>query len=251
VRASAPQELIVTLPNPGHVLLIEDNRDIAEMLFEYLEGLGYTLDHAGDGVTGLHLAITETYDVIILDLMLPGIDGMEVCQKLREEARRSVPILMLTARDTIRDKIAGLGAGADDYVVKPFDIEELSARLRALIRRHRGDLAPDLLKVGDLVLDLATLRAQRAGIELDITPIGLKILKLLMRASPRLVLRGDIEREVWGDEVPDSDALRSHIYNLRKAVDKPFSAPLIQTVQSTGYRLIDPHERPKNPQQAG
>lgn len=234
------------LSHPGHILLIEDNRDIAEMLFEYLEGLGYTLDHAGDGLTGLHLAITQTYDVIILDLMLPGIDGMEVCQKLRQEARCSAPILMLTARDTIQDKIAGLGAGADDYLVKPFDIGELSARLRALVRRHRGDLTPDLLKVGDLVLDLATLSTQRAGIELDITPIGLKILKLLMRASPRLVLRSDIEREVWGDELPDSDTLRSHIYNLRKAIDKPFAEPMIHTVQSTGYRLLDPHDRQKN-----
>lgn len=242
--------MILSLPHPGHILLIEDHREIAEMLFEYLEGLGHTLDHAGDGLTGLHLAITQTYDVIILDLMLPGIDGMEICQKLRQEARCSTPILMLTARDTMQDKIAGLGAGADDYLVKPFDIEELSARLKALVRRHRGDLTPALLKVGDLALDLATLRAQRAGIELDITPIGLKILKLLMRASPRLILRSEIEREVWGDELPDSDTLRSHIYNLRKVIDKPFSDPMIHTVQSTGYRLLDPHDRRKNPQQA-
>ena len=219
------------------ILFIEDNRDIAEMLCAFLERSGYQVDYAGDGVTGLHLAVTGSFDAIVLDRMLPGIDGLEVCRRLREDAQRSVPILMLTALDTLGDKINGLGVGADDYLVKPFEVEELEARLRALIRRQRRLPTPELLRVADLVLDPGTLRVSRGGIEIALTPIGLKILALLMRASPRVVSRREVESEVWGDSPPDSDALRSHLYTLRRAVDRPFDTPLIRTVHSAGYRL--------------
>ena len=225
----------------GQLLLIEDHRDIAEMVFEFFEQRGYALDHAGDGITGLHLAVSNRYDVIILDLLLPGMDGIAVCEKLRRESRCNTPILMLTARDTLQDKVSGLEAGADDYLVKPFDMLELDARVRALMRRHRGDVSPELLRVGDLTLDMGTLQVERAGRLLDISPTGMKILKVLMRASPRLVTRREIEREVWGDDLPDSDTLRSHVYNLRKVVDKPFPEPMICTLQSIGYRLVEPH----------
>lgn len=228
-------------PSPIYLLLVEDHRDIAALIFEYFEKRGYTLDHAADAITGLHLAVSNAYDVIILDLRLPGMDGLSVCEKLRREARLTTPILMLTARDTLQDKVAGLDAGADDYLVKPFDLLELEARVRSLVRRHRAELTPELLRVGDLSLDLGTQEVHRAGERLEISPTGKKILKLLMRASPNLVTRREIEREIWGDELPDSDTLRSHLYNLRKAVDKPFSEPMICTVQSLGYRLIKPH----------
>jgi len=221
----------------AHLLLIEDHRDIAEMLYAYFAQRGYTLDYAADGLTGLHLAVSNAYDLIILDVMLPGLEGTEVCRRLRREAKCSTPILMLTARDTVQDKIVGLDAGADDYLVKPFDIEELDARIRALIRRHRGEISPEILQVADPTLNLGTWRAQRAGRGLDVSPTGLKILRVLMRASPLLVTRSEIEREVWGDVLPDSDTLRTHLYNLRKAVDKPFDRPLIHTVQTLGYRL--------------
>jgi DNA-binding response OmpR family regulator len=223
----------------GSVLLVEDNQDIAEMVYAFLERRGYELDYAADGVTGLHRAVTDTYDVIVLDLMLPGLDGIDLCRKLRDEAQRDTPILMLTARDTLGDKIAGLDAGADDYLVKPFEIRELEARIRALIRRRRGQITPEALQVGDLSLDTGTLTVKRAGETLSLTPICLKILTVLMRASPRVVSRRDIEREVWGDVLPDSDTLRSHLYNLRKTIDKPFSKPLLHTVQSAGYRLCE------------
>lgn len=232
--------MTVVKGNAGHLLLIEDHRDIAEMVFEFFERRGYVLDHAGDGITGLHLAVSNDYDVIILDLMLPGMDGMAVCDKLRHECRSTTPIVMLTARDTLEDKVSGLEAGADDYLVKPFDILELEARVRALMRRRRSDLSPEVLRVGDLILDLGTFQVQRAGQLLEISPTGMKILKVLMRASPRLVTRQEIEREVWGDDLPDSDTLRSHVYNLRKVVDKPFSDPMICTLQSIGYRLVNP-----------
>jgi DNA-binding response OmpR family regulator len=219
------------------VLLIEDNRDIAESIADYLESRGYVIDHAGDGVTGLHLAVTNPYDVIILDVMLPGLDGIALCGRLRTDARRDTPLLMLTARDTLEDKLAGLEAGADDYLVKPFEIRELEARIRTLLRRQKGMLAPETLRVADLEFDLATMRVARNGSPLRLMPIGLRLLTVLMRASPRVVSRQQLEREVWGDLLPDSDTLRSHLYALRKAIDKPFDRPLLHTIPGVGYRL--------------
>jgi DNA-binding response OmpR family regulator len=223
----------------GLILLVEDNRGISEMVGEFLERRGYGLDYASDGPTGLHLAVSNSYDVIILDLMLPGMDGLELCRRLRAEGKKSTPVLMLTARDTLDDKLTGLDAGADDYLVKPFEIRELEARVRALIRRDRRQVSAEVLKVADLVLDTATLRLTRGGQELTVSPIGLKLLGILMRESPRVVSRRDIEREVWGDLLPDSDTLRSHLYNLRKIIDKPFQKPLLHTIHSAGYRLAD------------
>lgn len=223
----------------GLILLIEDNRGISEMVGEFLERRGYSLDYAADGITGLHLAVSNSYDVVILDLMLPGMDGVEVCRKLRQEAKKSTPVLMLTARDTLEDKVSGLDAGADDYLVKPFEIKELEARIRSLIRRDRRQVSQEVLRVGELLLDTATLRLTRNGKDLNVSPIGLKLLTILMRESPRVVSRRDIEREVWGDMLPDSDTLRSHLYNLRKVIDKPFQKSLLHTIHSAGYRLAD------------
>ena len=224
------------------LLLVEDHHDIAEMVVAYLERRDYAVDYAADGITGLHLAVSNHYDAIILDLMLPGLDGLELCKKLRTDARRDVPILMLTARDTLDDKVHGLDAGADDYLIKPFAINELEARIRALIRRHRGHVAPEVLQVGDLSLDIATLRVERGGQVLSLTPIGLKILTVLMRASPRVISRRELERQVWGDIMPDSDTLRSHLYNLRKSIDKPFTTHLLHTLPGKGYQLAETDE---------
>ncbi len=221
----------------GDILLIEDHRDIAELVFDYLEGEGYSVDYAADGHAGLRLGCEHRYDAVVLDVMLPGIDGLVVCQRLRGEARNGAPVLMLTARDTLADKLAGFDSGADDYLVKPFDLPELGARLRSLIRRQRGSALEGALTVDDLLLDPNTLKATRAGVELTLTPTCLKILKLLMQESPRVVERSAIERLLWGDLPPDSDALRSHMYSLRKAVDRPFARPLIHTLHSAGFRL--------------
>ena len=223
----------------GLILLVEDNRSLSEMVGEYLESRGFGVDYAGDGMDGYRLAAENSYDVIVLDLMLPRLDGLELCRRLRNEAKKATPVLMLTARDTLSDKVNGLDAGADDYLVKPFAIQELEARVRALIRRERRQVSAEVLKVGDLVLDTASLRATRAGTELQLSPIGLRLLTILMRESPRVVTRRDIEREIWGDGLPDSDTLRSHLYNLRKAVDRPFQKALLHTVQTAGYRVAD------------
>jgi DNA-binding response OmpR family regulator len=225
------------------ILLIEDNHDIAAMIGDHLEHSGYEVDFAADGVTGLHLAVTEDFDAIILDLMLPGMDGMKVCQKLRNEAGKATPILMLTARDTLEDKVAGLDAGADDYLVKPFELEELDARLRALLRRSSGEVTAEVLRVGDLELNPGTLEVRRCGQLITLTPIGLKLLMALMKASPKVLSRRALEREVWGEIAPDSDALRSHLYNLRKAIDKPFDAVMLHNIPGMGYRLSQPDDR--------
>lgn len=221
----------------ANILLVEDHQDIAEMVYAYLERRGHTVDYAADGVTGLHLAVTQNHDVIVLDLMLPGMDGVTLCRKLRGEAQKDTPVIMLTARDTVEERIAGLDAGADDYLVKPFDIGELEARIRAQIRRQRGQVAPETLKVEDLSADLGTMEVRRAGKRIELTPIAFKLLVVLMRASPRIVSRRELERQVWGDVLPESDTLRSHLYTLRKAIDRPFDGALLHTLPNVGYRL--------------
>jgi DNA-binding response OmpR family regulator len=227
-------------PGPK-VLIIEDNPDILANIYGYLEPLGYTLDSARDGISGLALAGDSSHDAIVLDLMLPGLDGLELCQRLRNELRQDTPVLMLTARDTVEDKVMGLRSGADDYLIKPFSLAELDARLQALVRRSRGRLDAKLLRIGALQFDLATYEVMREGRRLEFSPTGYRILAALMRASPAIVSRETLERELWGDERPLSDALRTHIHAVRQKLDKPFSRPMLHTITSVGYRLIDPH----------
>ena len=221
------------------ILVVDDDQRHRDLLVRYLGGEGYEVKAVPDAPGMDKQLARERYDVIVLDLMLPRMDGVELCKKLREEARKSTPVLMLTARDTLDEKLTGLGAGADDYLTKPFAIQELEARLRALIRRERRQVGGEVLKVADLVLDPASLRVTRGGSELQLSPIGLRLLTILMRESPRVVTRRDIEREIWGDGLPDSDTLRSHLYNLRKAIDRNFDRPLLHTVQTAGYRIAD------------
>lgn len=222
----------------AHILLVEDNQALAETVGLFLENDGFTVDFAADGLTAMHLGTVNRYDAIILDVMLPGIEGFEICRRLRQDVSIATPILMLTARDQLQDRLKGFEQGADDYLIKPFDLPELSARLQALIRRERGELENRSLQVANLTLDLRTLEVTRGGQRLRLTPTGLRILKILMRESPKLVRREDLEREIWGDEPPDSDTLRSHLYQLRKAIDKPFDQPLMHTQQGVGFRLV-------------
>ena len=221
------------------VLIIEDNPDIAANLGDYLEDHGHTVDFAGDGITGLHLAVVNDFDAIVLDLALPGMDGLEVCRKLRTEAGTDTPVLMLTARDRLEDKLAGFDTGADDYLVKPFELQEVAARLKVLAGRGRRRTRREL-RVGDLSYNLDTLSVNRGGEEIYLNPIGLKLLHSLMDASPNVVSRAELEMEVWGEEMPDSDSLRVHIHSLRSAIDKPFGSNMIQTRHGIGYRLVEP-----------
>ncbi len=220
------------------ILIVEDNPDILANVTDYLQLKGYTVDCAQDGLGGLHLAVTEPYDLIVLDVMLPGIDGYQICKRLREDARLDIPIIMLTARDTLDDRIRGLDTGADDYLVKPFALSELLARIQAVLRRSQGARKREL-RVGDLIFDTDTLHVQRGGQQLKIHPFGLKLLAALMQKSPAVVRREVLEKELWGDDCPDSDSLRSHIHQLRQVVDKPFGTPLLHTVHGIGYRLAE------------
>ncbi len=219
------------------VLVVEDNRDIAENIADYLEPLGYVLDFAADGILGFHLAVTQSFDVIVLDVMLPGMDGMTLCKKLRSEAQVKTPVIMLTAKDQLEDKLEGFKSGADDYLVKPFSVKELEVRLQALGKRRSNNIPGEILQVADLKFNLLTLEASRADTVLELNPIQRKLLELLMRNTHRVVLRDELESHIWGDIPPDKDILRSHIYSLRNLIDKPFEEKLLQTVHGAGYRL--------------
>lgn len=219
------------------LLVIEDNRNLVANLFDYFEARGHVLDVAPDGVTGLHLAVIQRYDALILDWMLPRMEGPEVLRRLREEHHSEVPVIMLTARDELPDKIAGFRAGADDYLTKPFALPELEVRLDAVLARTLGRNQRRVLEVHDLQLDLSTLEAQRAGRILHLYPACRKLLEVLMRASPAAVPRERLEYALWGDEPPDGDMLRSHIYELRRSVDGPFAEKLLHTLPRVGYRL--------------
>lgn len=221
------------------LLVVEDNRSLVANLFEYFEARGHVLDAAPDGRTGLHLATTQAYDAIVLDWMLPRMDGPQVLHALRE-AGQGVPVLMLTARDELPDKIAGFRAGADDYLTKPFDLPELEVRLEAIVARATGRGRSRVLEVADLRLDLSSLEASRAGRRLHLYPACRKLLEVLMQASPAAVTRERMEHALWGDSPPDGDMLRSHVYELRQSVDGPFPVKLIQTLPRVGYRIAPP-----------
>ncbi len=221
------------------ILVVEDNQDILQNIVDFLSIHGYTMDSAEDGLTGLHLAATQAFDLIILDVMLPGIDGVSLCQRLRNDAQIHTPIIMLTAKDSIQDKLVGFEAGADDYLVKPFELSELKARIDAVLKRSKNKFERTVLQVGDLNFNINTLKVERAGVPLQIGPIGLKILECLMRTSPNIVKKASLEELIWGDEPCGSDALRTHIHALRQSIDKPFQRKILVTVTRVGYRLID------------
>ncbi len=223
------------------ILVVEDNTDIAANIVDYFEDRDHIVDYAGDGITGLHLAVTNDFDVIILDLMLPGMDGLDLCKKLRTDAKKNTPIIMLTARDTLEQKLEGFEFGADDYMVKPFALQELEARVSVLGSRQKEKINREL-QVSDLEYNLNSLIVKRAGTTLKMNPTGLKLLKILMEASPYVVPREELEVKVWGEEMPDSDSLRVHIHGLRTIIDKPFDKPLIHTRHGIGYHISDPDE---------
>ena len=218
------------------ILVVEDNRDLAANIGDYFGAKGHTVDFAMDGVTGLYLAVTQPLDVIVLDIMLPGMNGFELCRKLREDAGLCTPVLMLTARDTLDDKLDGFDVGADDYVVKPFALKELEARLYALVRRAKRDRAR-VLTCGDLNIDTGQRLVTKGAGAIELNRTCYRILVELMNRAPDVVTREDLENLLWGDMRPASDALRSHVYALRKAIDDPSEDSLIETVHGVGFRI--------------
>lgn len=223
-----------------HLLVVEDNAALARNLVDYLEQHGHRVDYARDGALAVHLALQNRYDVIVLDLMLPVMDGWQVCRRLREDSPHHVPILMLTARDSLDDKLEGFAAGADDYLTKPFAMEEIEVRCNVLSRRHL--LNRDIrLTIGEVVIDRKSQRVTRAGTPIELHHLGYRILLLLAEAYPGVVTRSELMSRLWGDDPPDTDALRTHIYLLRQAIDKPFSNSILVTVHGVGFKLEPAH----------
>ena len=222
------------------ILLVEDNNNLALNIIEYFESKDHLVDYSADGLIALNLALKHTFDVIVLDVMLPGLNGIELCQRLRESADITTPIIMLTAKDTERDRLRGFGAGADDYLVKPFSLVELEARLLALIRRSKPHLPGHRhLVVGDLEYDMFTMQLKRGEVDLHLMRIPLKILILLMQNPDRVVTRKEIEQEIWNDELPDSEVLRSHIYAIRSEINKHNAPNILHTIRGVGYLLSE------------
>ncbi len=219
------------------ILLVEDHRQLAQTVVEFLEQEGATVDYAGNTSLARELVQEHHYDLMLLDVMLPGEDGYSFCQYLRKDLALDLPVIFMTARDQLEDKLEGFDRGGDDYIVKPFALPELAARVSALIRRQRREVTANTLQVADLELDPARQEVRRDGQLLKLSPTAFRILRILMRESPRVVSREQLEHELWGDLVPDSDALRSHLYNLRKAVDKPFENALLNTLPGVGFSI--------------
>ena len=226
--------------NPGmRILLVEDNRQLRESLSLSLIEAGYAVDTAADGPDGEELAALTPYDVIVLDVLLPGKDGLQVCRDLRRRRVRT-PVIMLTARDTVDDRVLGLDSGADDYLVKPFAIQELRARLRALLRRELPDKT-DRLAVADLSLDPAAHTVERGGQAIALTAREFALLEYFMRNPNCLITRQMAEDHVWSyDFLGGSNVVDVTVRRLRRKIDDPFALKLIETVRGAGYRLCRP-----------
>ncbi|CAM3219625.1 response regulator transcription factor [Vibrio neptunius] len=220
------------------ILLVEDNREVAGILFDYFESIGMELDYADNGELGLQLALSGNFDLILLDLMLPRMDGLTVCNTLRE-AGNNTPVLMLTALDNREDMLKGFEHGADDYLTKPFDLDILEARMHALVKRYRGQVANTVLSFGSLKVDQKTRQAFREGKLLALNPTTYTILEALCLKAPEILTRQEISEKLWQEKEPNHDVLRSHIYQLRNQLDKPFAEPMLTTLPKIGFRLED------------
>ncbi|QIZ78798.1 response regulator transcription factor [Ferrimonas lipolytica] len=218
------------------MLLVEDNRDVAGIIFDYFESRGVEIDYADNGELGLKLALENDFDVIILDLMMPRMDGLTVCKHLRENGN-ATPVLMLTALTGQDDTLVGFASGADDYLNKPFELSILDARLNALAKRYRGNVSCTIISIGDLRIDPASHSASRNNTPLVLTPTTFKILLKLARSAPEMVTREALCEFLWPDSEPNNEALRSHIYQLRNQLDRPFPEPMLHTIPKVGFRL--------------
>lgn len=222
-----------------NILIVEDDLDLAKTMIEYLALEEVACDHASNGMAGLNLANQNNFDVILLDLNLPRLDGLSVCQQLRQ-AGNDTPVLMITARDQLDDKIAGFRVGTDDYLVKPFELKELIVRINALARRRSGQA--QLLRYSDLEMNLNARSVSRGGQILKLSPTTWHLLEILLRHAPNVVTKQALEHAIWGDELPDSNSLKVHLFNLRKAIDTPYPTPLLQTIAGHGFALRDINE---------
>ncbi|ADD68412.1 two component transcriptional regulator, winged helix family [Denitrovibrio acetiphilus DSM 12809] len=219
------------------ILLVEDDFDLSENIIDFLTDCGYDCDFAYNGIVAVDLIKQNPYDLIILDIGLPGINGFEVCRIVRQDLKLNTPVIMLTALISLDDKLSGFQAGTDDYLPKPFDMPELQARIEALAKRTRP-VQNHVLTVGSLVYDVEQGILTRNNIELQLPPVCMHILRILMEASPNLVSKSELEYAIWGHTPPETDALKAHLYTLRNIIDKPFSKNMLVTVRGQGYKVV-------------
>lgn len=222
------------------ILIVEDDADISANLYDYLSARGHGVDAAPNGLVALHLATSETFDAIVLDIGLPGIDGLALAQRLRRDARQTTPILMLTARDTLDDKLAGFEAGADDYLVKPFALKEVEARLLALVKRAQGRVVDERLRLGALEYDPVSGELIWQGALLALPPKAMRLLVAMLSRPGHLFSRDELEMLVWGETQETSDALRTQLSQLRRSLTLADGRCPLQTVHGRGYKLVDP-----------
>ncbi len=222
------------------ILIVEDDADISANLYDFLTAQGHSVDAAPNGLVGLHLATSQTFDAIILDLGLPGMDGLTLTQRLRRDAQLATPILMLTARDTLEDKLVGFDAGADDYLVKPFALREVEARLLALVKRAQGKVVNSRLRLGQLEYDPGSGTLTWGKTTLALPPKALQLLVAMLSQPGRLFSRAELETLVWGEEQETSDALRTQLSQLRRVLTLADGRCPLVTVHGRGYKLVDP-----------
>lgn len=225
------------------LLIVEDHVALAQNLFEFFGEQRYVLDFASDGLTALHLVATNHYDVIILDVMLPGLSGFEVCRRLRQDMQCATPVILMTAKDQLADKEQGFALGADDYLVKPFNLRELQLRVEAMQRRQPGQAKTLLLQAPGVSFDPGNLCIQTDnGVTLELSGTAAKIFSTLIQAYPNFVSYEQLRDNVWGEREADMNTLRTHVYALRKQLQDVFEIPMIKTLHGRGYRLTPPKQ---------
>lgn len=225
--------------NMLHILLVEDDYDLASTVVDYFSMMSISCDHTNNGISALQLIDNNLYQCVILDINIPRLNGIDVCKQLRDKGK-DIPILMLTAKDQLDDKLLGFDAGTDDYLVKPFELKELTARIKALSKRKSGQV--NKLQFADLNLDIESKQAYRGTHSIKLSPIAFKLLETLMRASPNPVSRESLIQTVWGDDSPDSNSLKVHMHNLRKQINLPSSPKLIHTITGFGFAIKETYE---------
>ncbi len=232
---------------PLRLLIVEDQVDLAENLFEFLGEDRYCLDFAADGLTALHLLATQSYDVIVLDLMLPGVNGFDICRRIRQDLRCHTPIILMTSLSALNDKEKGFDCGADDYLVKPFELRELELRIEALHRRHSPP--KPILRAGEICFDPGTLEVELRGLKTALSGTPSRLFELLMRAYPNFLSHTALSDALWGGSRygdTEGNSLRTHIYTLRKSLQAGVGNGLVKTIHGRGYRLESPEGVDRN-----
>ncbi|HUH60245.1 MAG TPA: response regulator transcription factor [Candidimonas sp.] len=223
------------------MLVVEDHAGLATNLLEFFDGRRYSLDFASDGLTALHLIATNEYDVIVLDIMLPGLSGFEVCRRIRNDIHCSTPVIIMTSKDQMRDKEEGFAVGADDYLVKPFNLRELQLRVDALYRRRAGFTGAPAIHLPGMSFDPGTFVVSTDnGNQLELSGTAARIFEELIKAYPSFLSYSEIQDRVWGEREVDMNTLRTHVYSLRKLLQDTFHYPMIKTMHGRGYRLLAP-----------